>query len=80
MIRVSSNVDYDGEELQQSHTQLDVHIDSNTAATGWRGERMDYELGVGVLCNQVNRARDPAQVDCYISAETSEALQSGAKC
>lgn len=32
-------------------------IDSDTAATRWRGERMDYELGVWVLCQQAKRAR-----------------------
>jgi hypothetical protein len=33
-------------------------------ATRWRGERIDYELGVWGLCHQVERARD-------VSAETS---------
>jgi len=29
-----------------------------SAATRWRGERMDYDLGVWVLCNQALRAKD----------------------
>jgi hypothetical protein len=71
MISVSPDLDYDGQELQGSHTELGVHIDSNTAATRWRGERMDYELGVWVLCNQVDRARNAGRHDCDVSAETS---------
>jgi hypothetical protein len=34
--------------------------------TRWRGEHMDYDLGVAVLCEQAERARD-------VSAETSGA-------
>jgi hypothetical protein len=65
---------YDGEELETTHAELGIHIDSDTAATRWRGERMDYELGVWVLCNQANRARAevdaPAEDD--VAAETSD--------
>jgi hypothetical protein len=50
------------------HAALGIHIDSDTAATRWRGERMDYDLGVWVLCQQAERAR--AKYD--IPAETSE--------
>ena len=59
---------YDGEELERAHAALGIDIDSDTAATRWRGERMDYDLGVWVLCNQANRARDEQDV----SAETSD--------
>jgi hypothetical protein len=38
----------------------------DTAATRWRGERMDYDLGVWILCNQAARARSSGGV----SAET----------
>jgi hypothetical protein len=61
-----------GEELQDANSRLGIRIDSNTAATRWRGERMDYELGVWILCNQVNRARNPGEDNCDTSAETSE--------
>jgi hypothetical protein len=71
--RLSCDASHDGEELQRSHTALGVHIDSNTAATRWRGERMDYELGAWVLCNQVDRARAIAQHYCDVAAETPEA-------
>jgi hypothetical protein len=43
--------------LRDTHAQLGIEIDSDTAATRWRGERMDYELGVWVLCNQQERAQ-----------------------
>ena len=35
---------------------------SDAAATRWRGERMDYDLGVWVLCNQAKRAREKHDV------------------
>jgi hypothetical protein len=35
----------------------DFGVAPNAAATRWRGERMDYDLGVWVLCNQAIRAR-----------------------
>lgn len=42
---------------------MDGGIDPRTAVTRWRGERMDYDLGVAVLCSQAERTRD-------VSAET----------
>jgi hypothetical protein len=59
---------YDADDLEDTHTALGIRIDSNTAATRWRGERMDYDLGVWVLCNQAHRAREEYDV----AAETSE--------
>lgn len=40
-----------------ANAMLGIHIDSNTAATRWRGERMDYGLAVGILCDQELRSR-----------------------
>ena len=66
--------------LCDAHAELGIEIDSDTAATRWRGERMDYELGVWVLCQQHARAqtaRDRDEVDPAsnaandVSAETS---------
>lgn len=57
--------------LEQTHAELGIDIDSDTAATRSRGERMDYELGVWVLCHQAIRAREENDV----SAETSEGTQ-----
>ncbi len=66
VIRCTQSVSYDGDELEHTHAELGIHIDTDTAATRWRGESMDYDLGVWVLCNQVNRARRGRDV----SAET----------
>lgn len=38
----------------------DFGVEPNAAATRWRGERMDYDLGVWVLCNQAQRAQRAA--------------------
>jgi hypothetical protein len=66
VIRRSRPVVCDDDDLEQAHADLGIHIDSDTAATRWRGERMDYDLGVWVLCNQAARARSTGGV----SAET----------
>jgi len=68
VIRCSKTVDYDCDDLEYAHAELGIRIDSDTAATRWRGERMDYDLGVWVLCNQAARARSRAGVP----AETRE--------
>src|SRR6202789_4027375 len=57
VIRRTAPAEYTGEELGHTHADLGIRIDHNTAATRWRGERMDYELGVWILCQQVERAR-----------------------
>jgi hypothetical protein len=74
LVRRTRSVPYDGEELEHAHAALGLHINRYTAATRWRGERMDYELGVWVLCNQANRAARLArgQNGRNVSAETSE--------
>jgi len=46
---------HDGSELQEAHEARGLHIDAETAVTRWRGERMDYELSVWMLCNQATR-------------------------
>ena len=57
VIRCTRERPYHAEDLEHTHAGLGIDIDSGTAATRWRGERMDYELGVWVLCNQAARAR-----------------------
>ena len=64
------------EDLEQIHAELGLQIDSRTAATRWRGERMDYELGVWVLCNQANRARR-TQNDVGAGTSTAQPLVIG---
>jgi hypothetical protein len=60
---------YEWTALRDSHAAQGIPIDRDTAATRWRGERMDYELGVWVLCVQQQRARKHEATD--VSAETS---------
>ena len=75
------------QNLVHTHTELGIHIDPDTAATRWQGERMDYDLGVWVLCQQAASARgfdtkdgadaagDDAGTFTDVSAETFEAEQ-----
>ncbi|HEY4444982.1 MAG TPA: HNH endonuclease, partial [Steroidobacteraceae bacterium] len=64
VIRCTHTPSYAADELELTHAALGIHIDSDTAATRWRGERMDYDLGVWVLCNQAKRARAQAHLAC----------------
>jgi hypothetical protein len=78
VIRCTHTPTYDADDLELSHATLGIHIDSGTAATRWQGERMDYDLGVWVLCNQANRAREQANLageEQDVPAETSEGTQ-----
>jgi hypothetical protein len=56
VIRCTTPPSYTWEDLEHTHTELGIHIDADTAATRWRGERMDYDLGVWILCQQAERA------------------------
>ncbi len=42
-----------------------IYIESNTSATRWTGERMDYDMALFCLFNQRDRGRN-------VSAETPE--------
>ena len=57
IIRCTEAAEYHWEDLGLTHAELGIYIDSDTAATLWRGERMDYDLGVWVLCQQAGRAQ-----------------------
>jgi hypothetical protein len=35
--------------LPADHAERGIHINANTAATGWRGERMDYGIAIDSL-------------------------------
>ena len=48
---------YDAEALRAVHEQQGIRIDKNTARTRWRGEKMDYGLGIEVLLQHARRAR-----------------------
>lgn len=45
----------DGQELPAFHDQHGIRIDENTAATRWRGEKMDYGLAIEVLFQHARR-------------------------
>jgi hypothetical protein len=44
------------QELPAVHDQQGIRIDKNTAATRWRGEKMDYGLAIEVLFQHSRRA------------------------
>ena len=71
LVRRARTVAYEADDLEQSHAALGIHIDSDTAATRWRGERMDYDLGVWVLCQQAERARTAGEISPNVPAATS---------
>jgi HNH endonuclease len=66
LVHYEHDAGYEWVDLARTHADLGIHIDSNTAATRWRGERMDYDLAVRVLCRQAERADNVPDV----SAET----------
>ena len=74
VIRCTQTPTYDGDELEDTHAALGIDIDSDTAATRWQGEPMDYDLGVWVLCNQKRRARETTDVSAETSEEMSDAM------
>lgn len=75
MIRRTAPAAYTGEELANTHANLGIRIDSSTAATRWQGERMNYDLGVWVLCQQAERARRTRHCAVSnVSAETPDTV------
>jgi hypothetical protein len=73
VIRCTHDTSHDAEDLEYTHAALGIHIDSDTAATRWRGERMDYDIGVWVLCNQAKRALEEHDVSAETFEGTAEA-------
>jgi hypothetical protein len=47
----------------------DFPIEPNAAATRWRGELMDYDLGVWILCNQAHRATSTAETFADVASD-----------
>jgi hypothetical protein len=47
---------YAGSELAAAHAAAGLAITAETAACRWLGERIDYDLGVFMLCSQVEYA------------------------
>jgi Domain of unknown function (DUF222) len=50
----------DWAQLPLEHSEHGIHINKQTAATRWSGERCDYGLGVEMLLAQARGARDSA--------------------
>jgi hypothetical protein len=61
-VRVDPKTYYLGTEIEETHRAQGPDITEQTAATRWRGERMDYDHGVMLLCHKTERR---------VSAETS---------
>jgi hypothetical protein len=68
--------DHEWTELERTHEAQGIRIDSQTAVTRWCGERIDYDLGVWVLCNQAERARN-AGVALDRSASAGDCIDDG---
>jgi hypothetical protein len=68
-------VEYDGREIETAHRARGLSITANTAATRWRGEQMDYDLAIFLLCDKAERETD-THADAFVlpdvSAETRE--------
>jgi hypothetical protein len=60
-VRVDPRTYYLGTEIEDTHRAEGPVITEQTAATRWRGERMDYDHGVMLLCHKAERG---------VSAET----------
>lgn len=72
VLRCEPAPDHEWTELGERLTADGIEIDADTAATRWRGERMDYEFGVWALCRQEERARqNRSDLSSDVSAETS---------
>jgi Domain of unknown function (DUF222) len=62
-VRPAQTPGYTWTDLLDAHDEQAIYIDSETAATRWRGERMDYGLAIQGLLQRSDHARyaDPAQ-------------------
>jgi hypothetical protein len=55
---------FDWRQLLTIHAQQGIRIDKNTAATLWRGEKMDYGLGIEVLLQHAKRDQRASAETC----------------
>jgi hypothetical protein len=55
---------FDWRQLLTIHAQQGIRIDKNTAATLWRGEKMDYGLGIEVLLQHAKRGQRASAETC----------------
>jgi len=71
-VRPTSTPDYAWTDLLDAHDEQGIHIDSQTAATRWLGERMDYGLAIQGLLQQSEHGAQGPGVEQNVSAETCE--------
>jgi hypothetical protein len=70
-VRVDPRTYYLGTELEETHRAQGLDITESTAATRWRGERMDYDHGVMLLCQQAEREAERAAADAADAADAA---------
>jgi hypothetical protein len=61
-VRIDPRSYYLGTEIEATHRAQGLEVTEGTAATRWRGERMDYDHGVMLLCHKAERAREEDDV------------------
>jgi hypothetical protein len=66
-VRWDPGSSYLGTEIEETHRAEGIVVTETTATTRWRGERMDYDHGVMLLCHKAERAEPDAR---DVSAET----------
>jgi hypothetical protein len=76
-VRPAQTSSYAWTDLLDAHDEQGIDIGSQTAATRWRGERMDYGLAIQGLLQQSKRGKHPdggqkPEGEQDVSAETCE--------
>jgi hypothetical protein len=69
---------YLGTELEETHRAQGLEVTDTTAATRWRGERMDYDHGVMLLCHKAERAREVDPADALDTGDSPGTLDAAA--
>jgi len=69
-VRRDPMTSYLGTEIEETHRAEGIVVTEITAATRWRGEQMDYDHGVMLLCHKAERERgEAAEPPPDVSAE-----------
>jgi hypothetical protein len=55
--RLPSQPAHDWLDLRRANEAQGIHVVAETAATRWRGERMDYHLAISILCDRSQREK-----------------------
>ena len=62
-VRPMTPTPYEWYLLPDTHEASGLAIDADTASTRWRGERLDYDLAIPILCAQAQRDVSAATSD-----------------